>query len=280
MKTNVKPFVLALGLGLALLAPQQASAYYNSTTGRWLTRDPIEEAGGVNVNGFVANDPVCRYDVLGRLKNYHYYSLAEMDTMLSRSKEVFRTKLYALCPHGGQTVSCAGDQVCTPEACHLQADILTRDFAAYLSATFTLQYARFGNVLAFFETPEWLPLPPGVETIDSRAQNAEHQGMIWVDFSQGYGLKCYGMQDLMTRRFQAIITPMRQAGLQCFKGAKVGNNRDYRKATHHWFGIYRIDNDDITRVDVDVDPWFSAGGIISPDRRRFGQAAYFDPILW
>ncbi len=248
--------------------------YYNASTGRWLSRDPLEEAGGANVYEFIANDPVGSYDLLGRLRNYNYYSLAEMDAMLSRSKEVFRKKLYALCPHAGQTMSCAGDQVCTAEACHLQADMLTFDFASYLKAAFIFQYNRFGNIAAF---SHWNPFG---ETINTRADKAPHQGMIWVDFSAGYGLKCYGMQDLMTRRFQAVMTPMKSAGMQCFKGAKVGNNRDYRKASHHWFGIYSITNDDITRVDVDVDPLFSAGGIISPDRRGFGEAAYFDPILW
>jgi RHS repeat-associated protein len=27
--------------------------FYNSTTGRWLSRDPIEEEGGINLYGFV-----------------------------------------------------------------------------------------------------------------------------------------------------------------------------------------------------------------------------------
>jgi len=39
--------------------------YYNANTGRWLSRDPIEEYGGVDLYGFVANRPIGRYDVLG-----------------------------------------------------------------------------------------------------------------------------------------------------------------------------------------------------------------------
>src|SRR6266511_5723635 len=32
--------------------------YYNPSTGRWLSRDPIEEQGGINLYGFVFNDPL------------------------------------------------------------------------------------------------------------------------------------------------------------------------------------------------------------------------------
>ena len=42
-----------------------ASEYYDPTTGRWPSRDPIEEEGGLNLYGFVANDPVGLIDYLG-----------------------------------------------------------------------------------------------------------------------------------------------------------------------------------------------------------------------
>jgi RHS repeat-associated protein len=39
--------------------------YYNPSTGRWPSRDPIEEAGGVNLYGFLNNAPVSGVDYLG-----------------------------------------------------------------------------------------------------------------------------------------------------------------------------------------------------------------------
>jgi RHS repeat-associated protein len=39
--------------------------YYNPSTGRWLSRDPIEERGGGNLYGFVANLPTGAIDPLG-----------------------------------------------------------------------------------------------------------------------------------------------------------------------------------------------------------------------
>jgi RHS repeat-associated protein len=37
----------------------------NPLTGRWVSRDPIEEAGGVNLYGFVGNDGISQVDLLG-----------------------------------------------------------------------------------------------------------------------------------------------------------------------------------------------------------------------
>ena len=39
--------------------------YYNAETGRWLNRDPIGEAGGLNLYGMLGNDPVNLVDALG-----------------------------------------------------------------------------------------------------------------------------------------------------------------------------------------------------------------------
>ena len=39
--------------------------YYNPVTGRWISRDPIGEDGGLNLYGFVGNDPVNDADYIG-----------------------------------------------------------------------------------------------------------------------------------------------------------------------------------------------------------------------
>ena len=39
--------------------------YYDSAVGRWLSRDPIEEQGGINLYGFVYNSPLNWFDILG-----------------------------------------------------------------------------------------------------------------------------------------------------------------------------------------------------------------------
>jgi uncharacterized protein RhaS with RHS repeats len=42
-----------------------AYRYYDPLTGRWPSRDPVEEEGGNNLYGFVGNDGVNNWDVLG-----------------------------------------------------------------------------------------------------------------------------------------------------------------------------------------------------------------------
>ena len=62
MKTRIQLLMLVL-LGL-ILAPT-AQAYYNSSTGRWLSRDPIGEKGGKAIYASVANNPLNQVDALG-----------------------------------------------------------------------------------------------------------------------------------------------------------------------------------------------------------------------
>ncbi len=50
---------------LGLLASRDAQAFYNPSTGRWLSRDPIGEKGGRNLYGFVRNTSVTAIDALG-----------------------------------------------------------------------------------------------------------------------------------------------------------------------------------------------------------------------
>lgn len=52
----------------------QVLAFYNPETGRWLNRDPIAEKGEKNLYGFVANDALGKYDILGMVLNVRYYT--------------------------------------------------------------------------------------------------------------------------------------------------------------------------------------------------------------
>jgi hypothetical protein len=65
MKTN--RILLLVGLLGALFA-QEAQAFYNPSTGRWLSRDPIEERGGLNLYRFVDGDAISSIDPNGQFK--------------------------------------------------------------------------------------------------------------------------------------------------------------------------------------------------------------------
>lgn len=61
MKTR---FLLVLSV-ILLLVEVHAFAFYDPGTGRWLSKDPIEENGGANLYAFVANSPANYIDSLG-----------------------------------------------------------------------------------------------------------------------------------------------------------------------------------------------------------------------
>jgi RHS repeat-associated protein len=46
--------------------------YYDPVTGRWPSRDPIEENGGLNLYGFISNDAISSTDFLG-LDQHHWF---------------------------------------------------------------------------------------------------------------------------------------------------------------------------------------------------------------
>jgi hypothetical protein len=63
---NLKFILLAL-VHLVFLA-NSAQAHYDPNIGRWLSRDPVAERGGVNLYQFVGNDGVNSWDYLGLKK--------------------------------------------------------------------------------------------------------------------------------------------------------------------------------------------------------------------
>lgn len=51
---------------LLMLQPIVAFGFYAPTLGRWTTRDPIEEKGGLNLYAFCKNDGINKIDPLGQ----------------------------------------------------------------------------------------------------------------------------------------------------------------------------------------------------------------------
>lgn len=65
MKAKPNQWLLCGALWLLLASALPAHAFYNPSTGRWLSRDPIAESGGVNLHAFNMNDSVSKVDYLG-----------------------------------------------------------------------------------------------------------------------------------------------------------------------------------------------------------------------
>jgi hypothetical protein len=58
-KTISHPWVAAICL---LFVTLQANAFYNPSAGRWLSRDPSGESGGINLHSFTDNSPINNVD--------------------------------------------------------------------------------------------------------------------------------------------------------------------------------------------------------------------------
>ena len=65
MKNLVTNLTRLLVLSLLLCTPQPASAFYDSSVQRWLSRDPLGETGGINLYSFVGNNPMNAFDPFG-----------------------------------------------------------------------------------------------------------------------------------------------------------------------------------------------------------------------
>jgi hypothetical protein len=59
--------------------------WYDPVTGRWPSKDPIEERGGVNLYGFLANNGISNLDILGQGL---FDCLSKIDDILNGNYEV------------------------------------------------------------------------------------------------------------------------------------------------------------------------------------------------
>jgi hypothetical protein len=65
MKHTTNYTIRILALASLLLLPSTAQCFYNPSTGRWISRDPIGEKGGFSLYAFGQNDPQDQVDALG-----------------------------------------------------------------------------------------------------------------------------------------------------------------------------------------------------------------------
>jgi hypothetical protein len=75
--------VLWMALTLLIVADAHAMRWYSPNTGRWLSRDPIQEEGGLNLYGFVGNSPVNAIDLFGMYtKSGTTFSVEECEILI------------------------------------------------------------------------------------------------------------------------------------------------------------------------------------------------------
>jgi RHS repeat-associated protein len=66
---------------------------YDPVTGRWLSRDPIGESGGLNLYGYVSNRPVSFIDPEGLEKICHYNGVSQDEMVYDGDKRIVERRL-------------------------------------------------------------------------------------------------------------------------------------------------------------------------------------------
>jgi len=79
--------------------------YYNPTTGRWLSRDPIDELGGINLWGIVGNSPINKVDALGLA------SLDQLLRIMDLLHKVLERSMRCQCPNEAAYLQCVLEEL-------------------------------------------------------------------------------------------------------------------------------------------------------------------------
>ena len=87
--------------------------YYDPVTGRWPSRDPIEERGGINLYGMLSNDAVNQTDVSGLAPQGKGRKPAGSRTCKQKKRRLERRIDRLVSRSLGKTPDCSGEKGCT-----------------------------------------------------------------------------------------------------------------------------------------------------------------------
>lgn len=88
----MKTFIFVALLGALL--PVCSDAYYQAEQGRWLSRDPAGEVGGYNINNFIENDGINKFDLLGLMSDCECFIQNLLDAASSMSADELQDLLW------------------------------------------------------------------------------------------------------------------------------------------------------------------------------------------
>jgi RHS repeat-associated protein len=243
--------------------------------GRWLSRDPIEEQGGINLYGFVGNDPVNHWDYLGNMTSMDRRELRVKEALAAWRKKLqdsineLECRLLSLCPSDDEVVSNGMAQVtrqcCTMNNCRMQARTISKEFQ---KAADRVAASRADLGLGF------VPNPGGWDGNGIAAQ-ALNEGQTEKDADEGYGLKCTGWTALLTYAFEqaVLVSGVVRRGELCFGIAEVSKSNWYKlhQDFHAWIVFYGPKDElkTLKNYDFAIDPWQTGGANMFPVNKTY-----------
>ena len=146
--------------------------WYDPLSGRWSSRDPIEENGGVNLYGFAGNDGVNHVDFIG-LKGIEV-NLSVYDTQTSDPLNLWFAKLYDKNPElikDFSDISSIANKKCTDGNCLKNLVIMSHGAGAGMLNIGGTTYSGYKNYPAPFKMGAGQSLSTGNNMADLMAYN-------------------------------------------------------------------------------------------------------------
>jgi RHS repeat-associated protein len=262
-----------------------AYRFYDPVTGRWPSRDPIEEAGGVNLYGFVGNDGLDRVDLLGNIPAVSCLTGKNCDSRESISSHGFwdntrkrrlfiamldaeQTKLREILELGCNDLDSKSQvigfvekkkQCCTKESCFSQANEISLAVRSAVEKVINRQLDAKGSV------------------------DTGHKANISQNWFNGVGadnhwgtcgLLCNQWENLLGIAIADSLHPFAKEGSLCFQSFKAERNAKSIFA-HYWIVVRPMFSG--SGASVTIDPWSSGGRQFSPSNPKVPDMS-LDPI--
>jgi RHS repeat-associated protein len=213
--------------------------YYNPSTGRWLSRDPLEEGGGTNLYGAAVNDMVCRFDPNG------LWTQQGVEAILCRSDE-------------GQLV---------------MADLQSGKFKVGSVDDWMLTFQvvdKDGHPMG----PEGITKP--AKKYRLRINGTIQQGILWImsDLSDEFAAKDIFHEHDHTSLPDEPVSPYDQ-----FLQRRLEHEIQVRYESEIFAAAYNIAHPKLPPLPIDSDYWVNGGLSIQEIRKRIMAEAMYNPSL-
>ena len=231
--------------------------YYSPELGRWISRDPIEEEGGVNLYAMVGNNPVNYWDSLGFLPMPNIFDL---DAMLAlRNAELASLRQWRIDKTSELEIRFKG--LCPEKCCvnRRKQKILKQECEIVAGKISKKIIQDVGDLIENYIKHHWKWPEPGLK------------GNLYANVTN-YGMKCNTWAD--TVEGAATATNTTEDGKVVFFIANLLSQSILRHTWTEVFGPCRQDNpiatdpkdsSPQTRGDFSIDFWQSGGRSIKYD---------------